>query len=384
MDYNQASLQARTKNGGQIYTGLKPELNSVDDLSTHYSPGIAEPCRVIAEDKQQSKILTQRRNTVAVISDGSAVLGLGNIGPEAALPVMEGKCMLLKKFGNVDGVPIVLDTQDTDELVETIVRLAPTFGGINLEDISAPRCFEIERRVAEKVDIPVFHDDQHGTAMVCLAALINSLKVVEKEKGELKVVISGAGAAGIAIATLLREWGVVSISMTDSKGVVDCGRGDLNDAKTDFCVINAGETLEEALKGADVFIGVSKAGILKPAMIQNMNTDPIIFALANPIPEIMPEEALAAGAKIVATGRSDYPNQINNVLIFPGLFRGLLDSGISVVTPELKLKVAEALASVVENPTAERVIPSVFDERVMVAVSESIPGPSFSPKGREE
>jgi len=370
-NYGEQSLKAREQSGGQIYTGMKGVLDTQEKLSTFYSPGIAEPCRVIAKDKAASKRLTIRKNTIAVISDGSAVLGLGNIGPEAAMPVMEGKSMLLKHFADVDAIPLVLDTQDTDELVETITRLAPSFGGINLEDISAPRCFEIQERLAAKLDIPVFHDDQDGTAIVTLAGLTNALKVQNKTKEEVQVVISGAGAAGIAIIKLLKEAGFKNIKMVDSRGIVSCDREDINDIKREYCTFEAG-TLADAMKGSDIFIGVSKGGLVTKEMVESMNANPIIFAMANPTPEIMPEEAHKVEGVIIGTGRSDYPNQINNVLVFPGFFRGLLDGGLVQVTTAMKLKAAEALASFVPNPTADKVIPSPFEEGIAEAVAKAV------------
>lgn len=372
MDYNAASLKIRQETGGQIYTGMKGSLDSQDKLATYYSPGIAEPCRVIAKDKSASKRLTVRKNTIAVISDGSAVLGLGNIGPEAALPVMEGKCMLLKHFADVDGVPIVLDTQDTEEIIETVARLAPSFGGINLEDISAPRCFEIQARLAAMLDIPVFHDDQDGTAIVTLAAVQNALKVQNKTKEDSKVVIAGAGAAGIAIARLMKEAGFAHMKMVDSKGIVNCAREDLNDNKREYCSLDAGGTLSDAIAGADIFIGVSKPDTLTTAMIETMNAKPIIFAMANPVPEIMPEEAQKVPDVIMGTGRSDYPNQINNVLVFPGFFRGLLDAGIVQVTTQMKLDAAKALMEMVPNPTVDKVIPGPFEPGVAEAVAQAV------------
>lgn len=371
MNFEEKSVEIRKESGGQIFTGLKAELKSREDLSVYYSPGIAGPCRAIAKDKNLAKKLTIKKNCVAIISDGSAVLGLGNIGPEAGLPVMEGKAMLFKQFGGVDAFPIVLDTQDVDEIVATIKNIAPTFGGINLEDISAPRCFEIEKRLSEILDIPVFHDDQHGTAMVCLAALKNSLKIVDKKKEEVKIIISGAGAAGIAIADILTEWGAKNIEMIDSKGAVCCARNDLNSAKLDHCSINCGD-LSETIKNADIFIGVSKPNVLTEKMVKSMNSDAIVFALANPTPEIMPNLAKSAGARIIATGRSDFPNQINNVLIFPGFFRGLLDAGITKITMEMKIAAAEALANLVENPTEDEIIPSPLDKKVAPAIAEAV------------
>jgi len=372
MDYQQKSIAARKDHGGAIFTGLKAEPSDKEALSTYYSPGIAGPCLEIAKDKSKAFDLTIKKNTIAVISDGSAVLGLGNIGAEAALPVMEGKCMLLKHFGGVDGIPIVLDTQDTEEIIETIVRIAPTFGGINLEDISAPRCFEIEQRLGELLDIPVFHDDQHGTAICTTAALINALKVVKKDKETVKVVISGAGAGGIAIAKLVEQWGVKNIVMTDSKGVISCERDNLSSEKEQFCTHGDSQELADALIGADVFIGASKANILTPAMVKNMSTSPIVFALANPDPEMHPSLAEEAGVAVMATGRSDYPNQINNVLVFPGLFRGLLDHRVRTVTDEIKLSAAITLASLVEKPTADCIIPDPFDAQVSPAMAASV------------
>lgn len=372
MDYNKESLASRAQ-GSPLYTGINAKLENKDDLSVYYSPGIAEPCRVIAKDKASSRLLTIKRNTIAVVSDGSAVLGLGNIGPEAALPVMEGKCMLFKTFADVNAIPIVLSTQDADEIVDTVKRIAPTFGGINLEDISAPRCFEIERRLSEECDIPVFHDDQDGTAMVTTAALKNALRLVNKDKSKIKVVISGAGAAGIAIAKMLTRWGVNVILMVDSKGIVNCFRDDIDTVKREYCTYKEGE-LSDAIRGADVFIGVSRGGLVSQEMIKSMNRDAIVFALANPEPEIMPEDALAAGARVIATGRSDYPNQINNVLIFPGFFKGLLDNHIVTISYDLKLKAMEALANLVEEPRDDYVIPDAFDDRVVEAVANSLKG----------
>ncbi len=371
MNFGKESVSIRQQSGGQIYTGLKKELQTKDDLSTFYTPGIAEPCRKIAEDKQLAKKLTIKKNAVAVISDGSAVLGLGNIGPEASLPVMEGKSMLFKQFGNVDAYPIILDTQNTDEIIQTVKNIAPGFGGINLEDIAAPRCFEIEKRLSEILDIPVFHDDQHGTAMVVLAGLKNALKVVGKAKENIKIVMAGAGAAGIAIANLLKAWGVKSIEMIDSKGIIACERDNLSTEKEAFCSPRSGD-LATAIKGADVFIGVSKARTVTPEMVTSMADNAILFAMANPEPEIMPDLAHAAGAKVIATGRSDFPNQINNVLIFPGFFRGLLDSGISKITTEMKINAAEALADLVKNPTADKIIPGAFDSGVAEAIARSV------------
>ncbi|MDH3324697.1 MAG: NADP-dependent malic enzyme [Candidatus Peregrinibacteria bacterium] len=371
MNYGEESVAAREKSGGQLFTGLKKDLQTKDDLSVWYTPGIAEPCRRIHADKEKARDLTIRKNSVAVVSDGSAVLGLGNIGPEAALPVMEGKAMLFKRFGDIDAFPIVLDTQDTEEIIKAVQMIAPTFGGINLEDISAPRCFEIEDRLSELLDIPVFHDDQHGTAICVLAALMNSLKIVKKDKAEIRVVFSGAGAAGIAVAKILKYWGVKNIEMVDSKGIIPCRCKKLHSSKMEFCSPREG-TMAEALVGADVFIGVSKPNIVSKDMVRSMAKDPIIFAMSNPDSEILPEDAHEAGAKIVATGRSDYPNQINNVLVFPGVFRGLLDAGIRKVTPDMKVAAAEYLAAIVENPTPEKIIPYALEEGVAEAVAKGV------------
>ena len=370
MQFNKKSIDSRLK-GSPLFTGVSVDLTTKEDLSVYYSPGIAEPCRVIAADKAKARELTIKRNTIAVVSDGSAVLGLGNIGAEAALPVMEGKCMLFKTFADVNAFPIVLNTQDADEIVHAVKMIAPTFGGINLEDISAPRCFEIERRLAAECDIPIFHDDQDGTAMVTTAALKNALRLVGKDKAKVKVVLSGAGAAGIAIAKMLSFWGVNNILLVDSKGIVDCFRDDINTVKREYCTCTEGG-LTDAVAGADVFIGVSKGGLLKPEMVKSMNRDAIVFALANPTPEIMPEEAIAAGARVVATGRSDYPNQINNVLIFPGFFKGLLDNHIVTIEYAMKLKAMEALADLVDEPREDYIIPEAFDPRVVDAVSSSL------------
>ena len=370
-DFGQKALEIRQKSGGQIYTGLKKKLETRDDLSTFYTPGIAEPCREIAKDKSLARSLTFKKNSVAVISDGSAVLGLGNIGAEAALPVMEGKCMLFRQFGQIDAVPIVLASQDTDEIVRTIQNIAPGFGGINLEDIAAPRCFEIEKKLIESLDIPVFHDDQHGTAIVVLAALRNAMKIVGLEKSEIKIVFSGAGAAGIACAKLLKFWGVKNIKMADSHGIILCDRETLSGEKKEFCSPEP-ENLESALRDANVFIGVSKPGILSAEMIRQMAPNPIIFALANPVPEILPDVAKKAGAKVVATGRSDFPNQINNVLVFPGLFRGIFDAGGRKITNEMKVAAAMALADSVDDLSAEKVIPGAFDSRVAENIADAV------------
>lgn len=351
-------------------------LENADDLSISYSPGVAEPCKEIAKDKNLAYEYTSKGNFVAVVSDGSAVLGLGNIGPEAALPVMEGKAVLFKKFGGVDAIPIVLDTQDVEEIIKTVKMIAPTFGGINLEDISAPRCFEIETRLKEELPIPVFHDDQHGTAIVTLAGMINACKITGKKLSDLHVVVNGAGAAGVSIVKLLFEAGVKDIIMCDSSGIIHNDRTDLNSMKQELSKLtNKSQQkggLAEAVCNSDVFIGVSVAGALSQEMVRSMNMDPFIFAMANPIPEIMPEEAKEAGARIMATGRSDFPNQVNNVLAFPGLFRGALDARISSLTTAMFIEVAKAIAECVENPTENEIIPSPFDERVPGRVAEAV------------
>ncbi len=385
MNYFEKSLELHKKLQGKIATHLKTPILTKEDLSTVYSPGVAEPCRAIAKDKKSVYDYTLKANTVAVISDGSAVLWLGNIGPEAWLPVMEWKCALFKQFAWLNAFPIMLDTQDTEEIIKTIKYIAPVFGGINLEDISAPRCFEIEERLKTELDIPVFHDDQHGTAIVCLAGLINALKITGKKKEEIKVVINWVGAAGVAITKLFLLYGVKDIVVVDSAGVIHKGRKDLNpvkemltnvtntacllDPSSSQCIIGG---LPEAVKWRDVFIGVSVAGALTKEMVQTMNRDAIIFAMANPTPEIMPEDAYAAGAKIVATGRSDYPNQINNVLVFPGIFKGALEKRISKITDDMKIQAAQALAALVANPTVEKIIPGPFDIWVMEAIADSI------------
>jgi len=345
----QESLDAHLKSRGKLETGLKIQLNTKHDLSLYYTPGVAEPCRKIAEDPSKVYDYTFKGNTVLVVSDGSAVLGLGNIGPKAALPVMEGKCALFKKFGDVDAFPIVLDTQDTEEIIKTVKNIAPGVGGINLEDISAPRCFEIERRLIEELDIPVFHDDQHGTAIVILSGLINALKVVEKKKENVKIVINGAGAAGLATCKLLLKYGFKNISILDSIGLIFEGRENLNEEKLEFAKLTNRDMvsgdLSVAIQNADIFIGVSKPKLLTQDMVKTMAKDFIIFAMANPEPEIMPDLALEAGARIVATGRSDFPNQINNVLVFPGLFRMIFDKKIRQITDKIKIEFAEKLAT---------------------------------------
>lgn len=367
------SIQLSKKIGGKIEVKSKVKLTK-NNLKVLYTPGVAEVSKAIAKDKKLSKIYTIRKNTVAVISDGSAVLGLGNIGPEAGLPVMEGKALLFKELGGVDAIPIVLNTQDTEELIKTIKYLAPTFGGINLEDISAPRCFEIEERLKKELDIPVFHDDQHGTAIVVLAGLINALKVVKKDIAKVKIVISGVGAAGVAIAKLLIKYGAMHILMVDRCGIIYKERdGGLNTSKMEVaCITNPHNlmgTIRDALSNADVFIGVSAPNLVTHLDISKMNKDAIVFAMANPIPEIMPDEAKKGGARVIATGRSDYANQINNVLAFPGIFRGALDNNVKTITDEHKIKAAKAIASLIKNPTSGKIIPEALDKKAVKKVA---------------
>ncbi len=377
MNFNELSLKMHEENKGKVAVCSKVAVKTRDDLSTAYTPGVAEPCRKIAEDKMNVYRYTAKGNLVAVVSDGTAVLGLGDIGPEAAMPVMEGKAILFKEFGNVDAFPICLDTKDPDEIVETVIRLAPTFGGINLEDISAPRCFEIEARLKEALDIPVFHDDQHGTAVVVLAAIINGLKLTGKKAGECKVVLNGSGAAGIAIAKLLLSYGFKDLILCDRKGMINKETAN-NPVKKEMAEITnlsqQSGSLADALKGADIFIGVSAPGSVTTEMVKTMNPDPMIFAMANPTPEIMPDEAKAAGARIIGTGRSDFPNQINNVLVFPGLFRGALDVRAKSITEEMKMAASKALASLIDekdlNP--DYIIPDAFDSRVAEAVAKAV------------
>lgn len=358
--------------GGKISVISKISLKRQSDLAMAYTPGVARICTAIANDPQQVYNLTIKNNTVAIVTDGSAVLGLGNLGPAAALPVMEGKAMLFKEFAGIDAFPICLNTQDTEEIIRTVQNIAPVFGGVNLEDISSPRCFEIEARLRETLDIPIFHDDQHGTAIVSLAALINALKLVKKTIAEVCIVINGAGAAGVAIARLLRKAGAENIIMCDSKGVLSQDRTDMNPEKLEFAVPSSG-TLEDAIAGADVFLGVSAPGVLTRSMVRLMAENPIVFAMANPIPEIQPE-LIMEDAAIIATGRSDYPNQINNVLAFPGIFRGALDCKAATITPSMYLEAAYAIASLVSPSQLdkEHIIPSVFDERVAIAVAGAV------------
>ncbi|GAB5410691.1 MAG: NADP-dependent malic enzyme [Balneolaceae bacterium] len=375
-DYATLSIKAHKKAKGKISVESKLPLETKDDLSIAYSPGVAEPCREINNDIEKVYDYTAKGNLVAVVSDGSAVLGLGNIGPEAALPVMEGKAILFKKFAGVDAVPIVLSTQDTDEIITAVKAIAPTFGGINLEDISAPRCFEIEEGLKQELSIPVFHDDQHGTAIVTLAGMMNACKLTSRNLEDLTVVINGAGAAGVAIVKLLFEAGVKEVMMCDSKGIIHEGRTDLNSVKIEMSKLTNFNhrigNLEDAVKEADIFIGVSAPGVLTKEMVKTMAPDPVIFAMANPTPEIMPDEAKKAGAYIIATGRSDFPNQVNNVLAFPGLFRGALDARISNLTAPMFIKVAEAIADCVEDLSPEKIIPSPFDWRVPERVAKAV------------
>ena len=378
MDYKKIAMEKHAEWAGKIEVVSRAKVENVDDLSIAYTPGVAEPCLAIKENPELSYTLTRRHNMVAVITDGSAVLGLGNIGPVAGMPVMEGKCVLFKEFGGVDAIPLCVRSKDVDEIVKTVSLLAGSFGGINLEDISAPRCFEIERKLKECCDIPIFHDDQHGTAVITLAGVINALKLVGKKLDEVKIVTSGAGAAGIAIIKLLMSMGLKNVIMTDRKGAIYEGREGLNPIKEEMAKITNFNkekgTLAEVIKGADIFIGVSAPGTLTQDMVRSMAKDPIIFACANPVPEIFPDEAKAAGAAVVSTGRSDYPNQVNNVLCFPGLFRGVLDARASDVNDEMKVAAAYAIAGLVsdEELTAEYILPAAFDPRVKDAVAKAV------------
>ena len=379
MDYAAESKRLHEEWNGKIEVVSRVSVNNKDDLSLAYTPGVAQPCIEIQKDPDKSYELTRRWNMCAVITDGSAVLGLGNIGAEAGMPVMEGKCVLFKSFADVDAFPLCIRSQDVDTIVETVYQISGSFGGINLEDISAPRCFEIERRLKERCDIPVFHDDQHGTAVIVLAGLMNALKIVNKKKEEVKVVISGAGAAGTAICKMLLSQGFANIIMSDICGLIYKGRKEgMNPALEELaeCTNLQCEkgTLADALKGADVFIGVSAPGLVTQEMVRSMNRDPVIFACANPVPEIFPDEAKAAGAAVVSTGRSDYPNQINNVLAFPGIFRGAFDCRAKTINEEMKLAAAEALAGLVSEYelSAECIIPKAFDRRVGPAVAAAV------------
>lgn len=378
MDNKEKALLCHKEWNGKLETVAKSKVKTREDLAIAYTPGVAEPCKVIAEDKTAAYTYTWKANTVAVVSDGSAVLGLGNIGPYAAMPVMEGKCVLFKEFGNVNAVPICLDTQDTEEIIQAVKNIAPGFGGINLEDISAPRCFEIEERLKEMLDIPVFHDDQHGTAIVVLAGIINGLRVTGKKKEDCRVVVNGAGSAGVAITKLLLTYGFKHVTMCDHEGIIGKDYPNLNWMQKKMTEVtnleNASGTLADALRGADIFVGVSAPNIVTPEMVSSMNKDAILFAMANPVPEIMPDVAKAAGAKVVGTGRSDFPNQVNNVIAFPGIFRGALEAHATQITEEMKLAAAEALAALVsdEELNEDFIMPEAFDPRVAEVVSEAV------------
>ena len=376
MDYNKLALELHEKYKGKITTSLrdKEELNR-DKLSAYYSPGVGAVSQAIAENPADLPKYTWTNNLVAVISDGSAILGLGNLGPKAAMPVMEGKALLFKHFADVDAVPIVLDVHEPEEIIATVKAIAPSFGAINLEDIAAPKCFEIEERLKAELDIPVFHDDQHGTAVVVLAGLINAAKLTGRNLADCKFVVIGAGAAGTAIRKLLNLYGAKNIVAVDSRGIVGKSRTDLNAEKTallEYVDASQSGSIEDAITDADVFIGVSRAGLLTPELVQKMAKDPIVFALANPVPEIMPDVAKQAGVAIIGTGRSDFPNQVNNSLAFPGIFRGALDHGVKKITDQHKLEAAEALANLVENPTIDKVVPTAFDEGVVEAIANVI------------
>lgn len=376
MNYDELALKLHEEYKGKISTSLrdKGELDR-DKLSAYYSPGVGAVSKAIYENPNLLPKYTWTNNLVAVISDGSAVLGLGDVGPKAAMPVMEGKALLFKHFAGIDSVPIVLDVHDSEEIIKTVKAIASSFGAINLEDISAPKCFEIESRLKEELDIPVFHDDQHGTAIVVLAGLINAMKIVNKDLKTAKIVVIGAGAAGTAIIKLLNLYGNNSILAVDSKGIISDSRDDLNQEKQNlksYIKTDVSGTLEDAITDADIFIGVSKAGLLTKEMVGKMAKDPVIFALANPVPEIMPDLAKEAGAKVVATGRSDFANQVNNALVFPGIFRGALDNKVKKITDQHKLDVANVLASLVDNPSYDQVIPSVFDDRIVKAIASVI------------
>ena len=378
MSNSEKALQMHEQWNGKIETTAKAHVNSREDLAVAYTPGVAEPCKVIAKDPEAAYTYTMKANTVAVVSDGSAVLGLGNIGALAAMPVMEGKAVLFKEFGGVNAVPICLDTQDTEEIIRTVVNIAPAFGGINLEDIAAPRCFEIETRLKELLNIPVFHDDQHGTAIVVLAGIINALKVTGKKKEDCRIVVNGAGSAGVAITKLLLTYGFPHITMCDINGIISRSSEGLNWMQKEMAEVTNLEgktgTLADALKGADIFVGVSAPGIVSQEMVASMNSDAILFAMANPVPEIMPDLAKAAGAKVVGTGRSDFPNQVNNVVAFPGIFKGALEGRASQITEEMKLAAAEAIAGLVPDKelNENNILPEAFDPRVADTVSRAI------------
>lgn len=378
MDNRTLALQKHSEWRGKLDIALRAPIENDEDLAIAYTPGVAEPCLEIRKDEDLAYEYTGKGNLVAVITDGTAVLGLGDIGPSAAMPVMEGKCALFKRFGNVNAIPLCVDSKDVDEIVETVYRISKSFGGINLEDIGAPRCFEIERKLVEKCDIPIFHDDQHGTAIITCAAILNALKVVGKKRGDLKIVVNGAGAAGIAITELILDLHLGSVILCDSKGIVMEGNPRNNAVKEEIAhrtnPIHQSGTLKEAIHNADVFVGVSQANMVTPEMVRSMDRDPIIFAMANPVPEIMPDVAKEAGAVVVGTGRSDFPNQVNNVLVFPGFFKGLLRVGATKVTQEMKIRAAEALASVItdEELNADYVLPGAFDERVADAIADAV------------
>ena len=378
MTTNEKALKLHKEWRGKLETISKTPVKTREDLSLAYTPGVAEPCKVIAQDKEAAYTYTWKSNTVAVVSDGSAVLGLGNIGPYAAMPVMEGKAVLFKEFGGVNAVPICLDTQDTEEIIKAVTYLAPGFGGINLEDISAPRCFEIEERLKEILNIPVFHDDQHGTAIVVLAGIINALKVVGKQKENCKVVVNGAGSAGVAITKLLLNYGFINVIMCDKAGIINKNAQGLNYMQQKMSEVtnpdNETGSLADALKGADIFVGVSAPNIVTPDMVSSMNHDSILFAMANPVPETMPDTAKAAGARVVGTGRSDFPNQINNVVAFPGIFKGALEGRAVQITEEMKLAAAHAIAGLVPDNelNEDNIMPEAFDPKVAEVVAEAV------------
>lgn len=378
MDYNKMAIELHKKLRGKIEVSARAATSNKDELSTAYTPGVAEPCREIAKDIRKVYDYTRKGNLVAVVTDGSAVLGLGNIGPEAGMPVMEGKCVLFKNFAGIDAFPVCLDTNDVDEIVSTVKNIAPTFGGINLEDISAPRCFEIEKRLQDELDIPVFHDDQHGTAIVVSAGILNALRVVGKDIKSVKIVINGAGSAGIAICKMLMNIGAEDVTLVDRVGVICEGMQGLNSEQIKMSKVTnrrkATGRLEDVMRGADVFIGVSAPNVVSQEMVESMNADAIVFAMANPVPEIMPDLAKAAGARVVGTGRSDFPNQINNVLAFPGIFRGALDAMAGSITEEMKVAACKALADLISDDelSEENIIPKAFDERVSPAVAKAV------------
>lgn len=378
MDLKEQAIHMHKKWNGKLDTVSKFPIKTSEDLAIAYTPGVAEPCKLIAKDASLAYTYTMKANTVAVVSDGSAVLGLGNIGPYAAMPVMEGKCVLFKEFAGINAVPICLDTQDTEEIIRTVKCIAPGFGGINLEDICAPRCFEIESRLKEMLDIPVFHDDQHGTAIVVLAGIINSLKITGKKKEDCRIVVNGAGSAGIAITKLLLSYGFQHLTLCDRQGILGKDTKDLNWMQLEMTkvtnVSNACGTLADAMKGADIFIGVSAPGIVTPQMASSMQKDAVLFAMANPVPEIMPDAAKAAGVRIVGTGRSDFPNQVNNVAAFPGIFKGALEGHAKQITEEMKLAAAQAIAGLVPDGqlNEENIMPQAFDPRIAKVVSEAV------------